>query len=173
MSSLIGDYVSGNEDANFGFVAHIVAEKQDGPRGDPVRSPQLADEVSNLMLMCYTHHKLIDVDELANYPEQRLLDIKAEHEERVAIVTSIAADRASHVLRYGAKIGNHDSPVAFPRVRVAMLPMRYPLQNQSIGIRISGSALTDGEEAFWRTEPENLARQFERMVRGQDTLPAR
>ena len=51
--SLIGDYISGNEDANFGFVAHIVADKPTGPRGDPIRSPQLEDDVSNLMLMCY------------------------------------------------------------------------------------------------------------------------
>jgi hypothetical protein len=41
---LIGDYISGNEDPNFGFVAHIVAEKATGPRGDAVRSP-LAFEV--------------------------------------------------------------------------------------------------------------------------------
>ena len=36
---LIGDFVSGNEDANFGFVAHIVAEAPGGPRGDSLRSP--------------------------------------------------------------------------------------------------------------------------------------
>ena len=164
-TDLIGDYVSGKEHANFGFVAHIVSEKPCGPRGDKVRSPQLADDVSNLMLMCYVHHKLIDVDDWKNFTEQRLLDMKAEHEQRVAIVTGIIADRASHVLRYGAKIGNHDSPVGFPRVRVAMLPMCYPYQNQSIGIQISGSILTDGEETFWRTEPENLERQFDRMIR--------
>ena len=55
--------------------------------------------MSNLMLMCYPHHKLIDVDELANYPEQRLLDMKREHEDRIAIVAGILPDRASHVLR--------------------------------------------------------------------------
>jgi hypothetical protein len=61
--SLIGDLVSGAEDKNFGFVAHIVADTPTGPRGDPIRSPQLSDDISNLMLLCYTHHKLIDVDE--------------------------------------------------------------------------------------------------------------
>jgi hypothetical protein len=66
--SLIGDYFSGNEDANFGFVAHFVAEAPGGPRGDPVRSPQLADDVGNLILMCYPHRKLIDIDEVEHYP---------------------------------------------------------------------------------------------------------
>jgi hypothetical protein len=98
--------------------------------------------------MCYPHHKLIDVDELANYPEQRLLDMKAAHEDRIATATEITEDRASHVLRYAAKIGDHASPVSFDRVRTAMLPRRYPAKNQSIGIGISGSVQTDGEDAL-------------------------
>lgn len=158
--TLIGDLVAGNEDANFGFIAHIVAETPTGPRGCPTRSPLLADEPSNLMLLCATHHKLIDVDEVEDYPEQRLLDIKAAHERRIEIVGEIAPDRASHVLRYGAKIGAHDSVLSFSRVRTAMLPDRYPADGRSIGIEIAGSATTDGEEAFWTAEPENLSRQF-------------
>ena len=149
---LIGDYISGNEDPNFGFAAHIVAEKATGPRGDAVRSPLLADEPSNLMLMCYPHHKLIDVDRSDDYPEQFLLDMKASHEDRIRIVTDILVDRASHVLRYGAKIGDHTSPVSFSRVRTAMLP------------EIIGSIMSDGEVAFWSVEPDNLRRQFERSV---------
>jgi hypothetical protein len=117
------------------------------------------------MLMCYPHHKLIDVDELANYPEPRLLEMKRQHEERIAIVTGIMPDRASHVLRYGAKIGAMESPVSFDRVRVAMLPKRYPAGGTSIGIEILGNTTTDGEEPFWSTESENLRRQFDSILR--------
>ncbi|MGR4931778.1 HNH endonuclease [Bradyrhizobium sp. CAR08] len=163
-TSLIGDYISGNEDANFGFVAHIVADKPTGPRGDPVRSSLLEDDVSNLMLMCYPHHKLIDRDELDQYPEQRLLDMKAGHEERIRILTDVTQDRSSHVLRYGAKIGAHDSPVSFSRVRQAMLPERYPSEGRSIGIGIIGNIATDGEEKFWSVESDNLKRQFQRLI---------
>jgi CBASS immunity sensor of nucleotide second messenger signals len=163
-SSLIGDYISGNEDANFGFVAHIVADKPTGPRGDPIRSPQLEDNVSNLMLMCYPHHKLIDRDELDQYPEQRLLDMKAVHEERIRILTDVTQDRSSHVLRYGAKIGEHDSPVSFRRVRMAMLPQRYPYEGRSIGIGIAGNIATDDEDKFWSIEPDNLKQQFQRTI---------
>jgi len=63
------------------------------------------------MLMCYPHHKLIDRDELDQYPEQRLLDMKAAHEERIRTLTDVTQDRSSHVLRYGAKIGGHFSRV--------------------------------------------------------------
>jgi hypothetical protein len=164
-TSLIGDLISGNEDANFGFVAHIVGEKPNGPRGDAVRSPLLVDDYRNLMLMCYTHHKLIDVDKVADYPEPVLLEMKRRHEERVAVVTDIKPERASHVVRYGAKIGDHESPVSFEQVRVAMLPQRYPADGKSIGIEILGNAATDGEDLYWRTEPENLRRQFDTILR--------
>src|SRR5215213_5439550 len=95
--SLIGDLIANNEDANVGFIAHIVAETPGGPRGDPVLSPQSEDDPNNLMLLCGPHHKLVDVDEKDAYPIQRLHDIKAAHEDRIRTVTDIAADRASHV----------------------------------------------------------------------------
>lgn len=161
---MIGDLVAGNEDANFGFVAHIVAETPTGPRGCPTRSPLLADDPANLMLLCGIHHKVIDVDEVDQYPEERLLEIKAAHERRIEIVGEIAPDRASHVLRYGAKIGLHDSALGFSRVRTAMLPDRYPAEGRSIGIEISGSAATDGEDVFWASEPNSLSRQFDLHV---------
>ena len=42
--------------------AHIIADEPGGPRGHPVLSKQLAKELSNLMLLCLDHHRLIDVD---------------------------------------------------------------------------------------------------------------
>jgi len=69
--SLIGDLIANNEDANFGFIAHIVAETPGGPRGDPILSPLLEDDANNLMLLCGPHLKLVDVDEKDAYPVQR------------------------------------------------------------------------------------------------------
>lgn len=162
---LIGDLISGNDDANFGLIAHIVAEQPGGPRGDPIRSPVLADDPANLMLMCYQHHKLIDVDDRDRHDEQRLLGMKAAHEERIRIVTNIAPDLASQVLRYGARIGVHDSLVSFDRVAAAMLPERYPSNGSSIGIEILGNAAQDNEDQFWKTEQDNLRRQLETKVK--------
>src|SRR6185437_5972981 len=73
---LIGDLISLSPQLVKGLVAHIVAEKPDGPRGDPVRSPLLVDNVDNLMLMCHDHHRLIDEEKPAEYPESRLLAMK-------------------------------------------------------------------------------------------------
>lgn len=163
--SLIGDLISGNDDANFGLVAHIVAEQPGGPRGHPERSLELADDPANLMLMCYPHHKLIDVDGLSHHPEERLLQMKAAHENRIRIVTGIAPERASHVLRYGARIGVQDSLVSFERVASAMLPDRYPAAGTSIGIEILGSSAQDNDGNYWETERANLSRHFETRVK--------
>ena len=46
---LVGDLISGREDATFGFIAHIVGDSVEGPRGDAVRSPQLARSLENLL----------------------------------------------------------------------------------------------------------------------------
>lgn len=45
---------------NFSYFAHIVGSSSDGPRGDPVESPKLANDPSNIMLMCDKCHRLID-----------------------------------------------------------------------------------------------------------------
>lgn len=163
-ASLIGDFISGNEDANFGFVAHIVASKPRGPRGDDLRSPKLRDDVANLMLLCHKHHKLIDVDDEDGHPETRLLAMKQKHEDRIAVAAAIAPDRASHVLRYAAKIGDRESLVSYPDVAAAMLPERFPADGRSIDIELTGFPLEDHDPQYWATERTSLQRKFRLSV---------
>jgi hypothetical protein len=163
---LIGDLISGAEDRNFGFVAHIVAETPKGPRGDSVRSPLLADDVRNLLLLCHVHHKLIDVDDVVSHPEARLLAMKSAHEARIEILTAVDDDRASHVLRFGADIGTHESAVAYEHISRAMLPDRYPAEGRrTIDIELHGMDHRDHETEFWNLQVVALRRQFERKVR--------
>lgn len=164
--SLIGDFISSAEDKNYGFVAHIVADTSGGPRGDSVRSAQLSNDVENLMLLCHVHHKLIDVDKVDEHPESRLLEMKAAHERRIAIVGAINEDRASHVLRYAANIGSHESPVAYEHVSVAMLPDRFPAEGrQTIDIELRGGGYQDHEPEFWEFHRTALQRGFSTKVR--------
>jgi hypothetical protein len=48
------------------FRQHRIVDSP-GERQRPV--PLLGEHVNNLMLMCHVHHKLIDVDEVAEHPE--------------------------------------------------------------------------------------------------------
>ncbi len=164
--SLIGDLVSGAEDKNYGFVAHIVADRPTGPRGDKERSRKLSNKVENLMLLCHVHHKLIDVDDVPGHPEARLLKMKADHERRVETVSSIDRDRASHVLRFAAGIGAHDSPIAYEDVAAAMLPEWFPAEGRNtVDIEMRGGAHQDHEPEYWAEQRAALRRSFALKVK--------
>jgi len=45
-----------------------------------------------------------------------------------------------------------------------MLPERYPSEGRLSGIGIVGNIATDGEDKFWSVEPDNLKRQFQRLI---------
>ena len=164
---LIGDLQAGNDTLNAGYVAHIVAEKPGGPRGHPVRSPELADDPKNLMLMCDPHHRLIDRDELDNYPEMRLLQIKHECETRVELATSLSPDKASHVVRYAATIGQNEGAVGFTKCREVMLPDFYPANRTPIDFSMSGLDMADNEPGYFKAQARNLERQFNARLRGE------
>jgi hypothetical protein len=57
---LIGEQISGARNANRSYIAHIVGDSPDGPRGDPILSPKLAQDPDNMMLVCDEHHRVMD-----------------------------------------------------------------------------------------------------------------
>jgi hypothetical protein len=75
--------------ANIGEVAHNVGASADGPRGDAKRSHVLSDDPENLLLFCRNHHKLVDEDKGARYPEQVLTAWKKLHEANVQQAASL------------------------------------------------------------------------------------
>ena len=164
--SLIGDLVSGRDKLNAGYVAHIVSEDPDGPRGDPIRSPLLANDVRNLMLMCHPHHRVIDVEAVAEHPEDVLLAMKARHEERhrdgdddfrmsaAAMCCSMARGSATTTTRFGL----------IARA-AAMLPGRYPAEPQAIQLDLVRLDFDDSEPRYWDVQRDNLRRQFDRKVK--------
>jgi hypothetical protein len=162
---LIGDLVAGREDGTFGFLAHIVADSPNGPRGAPDRSVSLARSIDNLMLLCARHHKAIDVDFLADHPEALLREMKAEHEDRVALLLGIENERASHVLRFAADIGQRDALISTKDLFAAMAPGHYPAERWPIDIELIGSSFADHEPAYWVLQLENLRRQFAQKVK--------
>jgi hypothetical protein len=164
---LVGDLLSGTPELIKGLVAHIVAEKPTGPRGDPVRSPQLIDNVGNLMLMCHPHHRLIDDEKAEEYPEERLLAIKQAHEHRVSVQTAITSDKATHILRYGARIGSNEALLSLPEMHEAVFPTRYPTTLTSIDLELVGCQFQDHEPEYWAFQQENLHRQIAQKLKGR------
>lgn len=65
-----------------GNICHIKGKKPDAPRYDPDMSDEERDDIDNLILLCATHHKLID-DQPGEYTVEKLNSIKFEHEKYV------------------------------------------------------------------------------------------
>ncbi|KRR25455.1 hypothetical protein CQ14_09785 [Bradyrhizobium lablabi] len=164
---LIGEQVSGARNANTSYIAHIVGDSPDGPRGDPVLSPKLAHDLDNLMLACDPHHRVIDREMVDAHSVEVLREMKRRHEERIRTVTGIDEDKASHVIRYAAKIGSNESPVEKGAVKWSMIPERYPLDDGWIDLDLVALELRDDDPAYWPTHVKNLQTVFGEKVRGR------
>ncbi|WP_294339796.1 SAVED domain-containing protein [uncultured Sphingomonas sp.] len=164
---LVGDLIAGKEGGLFGFIAHIVADSVKGPRGDERRSPELAADLGNLMLLCHRHHKLVDVDEVASHPEEVLLAMKEEHETRIATNTGISAEYASHVLRFGATIGPNEALLSTQAIFAAMPPQRHPATRQTIDLELLNQVFRDDEPEYWAIQKRNLDQLFREKVQGR------
>lgn len=149
---------------NQSYVAHIVADEPGGPRGDAARSKLLAKELSNLMLLCDTHHRLIDKVDVAGHPEDLLFQMKKEHEDRIERVTGITSDMQSHILTYRANIGVHTPELSYQTVSQYLLPEYFPAQTDTIDLSLANSLERDKDDFFWTTEISNLEKQFSRKL---------
>ena len=68
--------------ANVGELAHIEGNKPGEARYDSNQSDHERNSADNLILLCGTHHKLID-DQEDKYPVEKLIEIKENHEKWV------------------------------------------------------------------------------------------
>jgi hypothetical protein len=73
------DSIHGNEVYPVGEQAHIVAESNNGPRGHSILSLEERNSYFNLILLCPSHHREIDIN-YADYPVEKLHIIKQAHE---------------------------------------------------------------------------------------------
>lgn len=165
---LFGDLVSGKPDINRAYIAHIVADSPDGPRGHPTKSAELSTAPSNLMLLCDTHHRLIDGPATwRDFSVHHLQAMKDVHEERIRIVSAIAEDRASHVIRFAAQIGRNETPLAKEHISVAMLPERYPAADGWIDLDVPDLSIPDHQPSYWQTHQAILKQKFGEKVVGR------
>lgn len=150
---------------NNAYLAHIVAIEPDGPRGDPVLSPKLAADPANIMLLCDSHHRLIDVEDVAGHPVEWLQQMKLEHELRIEAQTELTDDRKSEIIAYQANIGQHLAPLHFRECAEALRGRRrYPASSTGIGLGLDNSVVRDNNPEFWRIEEHQLRGQFAERV---------
>lgn len=88
--ALVEDVTETDDPTLVGENCHIVAEKGDGPRGNPAMMVDDRNRYGNLILLCNVHHKIID-DQVASWTVERLRQLKQDHETWVE--QSLGLDR--------------------------------------------------------------------------------
>lgn len=153
------------EDVNLAEKAHIYSFSLGGPRGRGPYSqnPEGISGPENLLLVCQFCHTKIDRRE-ERYTADLLQKWKKDHEDRVEMVTGIDPQKRSHVLLYGASIGDTGPQIAERDALEAMFPDWYPASPAPTTISMSWQG-KDTEPGYWSTEVFNLKRSYERLVR--------
>ena len=155
------------EQGNISEVAHIWSFSEKGPRGWGIfrsRKSELND-LSNLMLLCHDCHKMIDSDKTGERYSAKLLNgWKENHESRIAIVTGVDPSRKSHVVLYGANIGDERSSLQPEHAKDVLFPEWYPAEEKPVYLSMTWEG-KDDEDTYWVTEKKNLESAFERKIR--------
>lgn len=119
-------------------ISHIISWTPTGPRGDKIKSPKLAKDIRNLMLMCPQHNKHIDIKKYeAKYTVEELTKYKKEHEKRIAIVTDINSSFKTDLLIFQADIGDRAVRIDQRQTSVAALPY-HPTRDEAILLDLTG-----------------------------------
>lgn len=154
------------ERVNISERAHIYSFSEEGPRGwGPFFSnKKKLNDITNLMLMCHDCHKTIDQDKNGiRYSSDLLMRWKKEHEQRIYIVAGISSNNKSHVVMYGANIGDEKSPLQYVDMVEAMFPNKYPAEDKAINLSMSCEH-EDRNAEYWQTERDHLRAIFQRQI---------
>jgi hypothetical protein len=149
---------------NLSAFAHIVADEPGGPRGDKILSPALSKEIGNLMLLCLDHHRLIDDDaQVAAHPVTLLIEMKVEHEARIARVAAIDGQHRTHLLLMEANIGERKGLVSVAQALDAVLPL-YPVDD-GMWIDLARLNIEDGKPVAWAVGMAEIDAQVSTVIR--------
>lgn len=134
---------------NLAVISHIIAYESNGPRGNTFDSPRLATDISNLMLTCRKHGKIIDsLEHVPKYPVELLREYKVEHEKRIRVLTGIKEDAKTHVLILQTPISGNTFHIDHSHAFQAILP-KYPADENAYIIDLSDITEKETGEGYW------------------------
>lgn len=87
-----------------GEVCHIRAARQGGPRFAPDQKNNARNQFENLIILCPTHHKLIDSD-VKTYTTEYLIAIKRKHESSFGKTNFVISNRIAYSAAFSAGAG--------------------------------------------------------------------
>ena len=155
---------------NRSYLAHIVADSPNGPRGDEHESDKLKDSLSNIMLLCGDHHRLIDGPNWQDYSVAALRTQKQEHEDRIERQTGLQPTMRTQIVLIGTRIGTRrgDGALNDDDAKIAVLPTHYPATDRAIQVDLSELELTEQDPSFWEVAKTHAERRLDPIVKGVD-----
>ncbi len=144
-------------EGNYSNIAHIISWTPTGPRGDVILSSKLGKDISNLMLMCLRHGKMIDIKKnIPTYTVDFLKRCKEEHENRIKMQTSIDASRKTTAVRLQTNIRGRLVAVSQPDVYTALISAgRYPHDEKGIHIDLTNLHYS-ADKSSWETAVKQI-----------------
>ncbi|MCG2781007.1 MAG: SAVED domain-containing protein [Weeksellaceae bacterium] len=149
---------------NQAYIAHIYGVKPNSARYVKHKSESLVKDISNLMLMCDTHHRQIDQHEKDKYSAEILIQMKKEHEERIEILADISPSLKSEIVIYKASIGVNPVVMTYDSLKEYLVPRYYPARHTATDLSLSNSTSVDSRKSFWDLQIENLNDQFRDQI---------
>lgn len=145
---------------NVGQVAHIVAFKIMGPRGDDPERPADINDPDNLMLLCHRCHTEIDNPETgAKFTRAILEGFKRDHEKVIFHLTDRKTQKRTTILELRSKIGGQVTSLPPAQVWDAVSP-RYPDREWFV---IDLSTFDDDSPAYYQLASREIEARVQRL----------
>lgn len=156
------------DEFNKSNIAHIVASSPDGPRGDIIRSHQLSDKIENLMLMCMSHHKMIDANPV-KYSERMLIEMKQAHEKAITEQCGLIFKQPTELILFTSPIkGKIPVTINFNMAAEAVMPTNRLASMFGHNILVNLSAEYHTCE-FWIEAGKQLMDRYNYTVRSMQS----
>ncbi len=154
-----------SEELNDANIAHIVASSSNGPRG-ACNSHELSDDINNLMLLCKTHHKLVD-DNPEEYTVERLTEMKLSQERKVKELLDAMQYSEALIVTLESSIKKEqtvkiDSKQAVHALRTTA---HNPFDHYETHIRFS-SNFNYKDRQYWREAENHLNMEIDNLING-------
>ena len=145
---------------NVGQVAHIVAFKIRGPRGDDPERPADINDPDNLMLLCHRCHTEIDNPETgAKFTRAILEGFKRDHEKVIFHLTDRKTQKRTTILELRSKIGGQVTSLPPAQVWDAVSP-RYPDREWFV---IDLSTFDDDSPEYYQLASHEIEARVQRL----------
>ncbi len=123
-----------------GQICHIHAQRRLGPRADPALQGAALHQLSNLILLCRDHHKIVD-DQPEIYTADALREIKRIHEEQASTTPIDELVKVLRTMSPAVPSAWEDRPGA-PKFRLSLGSTRRDTWAFNVDVsQISGSVI--------------------------------